>query len=79
MLLNLINSNQIDLANLPQKQEELSNLCSHLEMGSMANMSMARMKEAVLNLYESIETGASPCHQTGNMKKATGLYHTVQS
>ena len=65
VLLNLINSNQIDIANLPTKQEELSNLCHLLEMKPFANLSMSSMKEAIILLYDSLETGASPCHQTG--------------
>ena len=73
MMLNLIKSDTLDICNLPQNHDDLSNLCNTLEMGKMANYSMAQMKQCIVNLYESIKTGASACHQTGNMKKATGF------
>ena len=73
--------------------DELKQLCQHLDfqrisrsiiiicvdysMNYFSVPTMASKKKAIFKLYDSIVTGASKCHSTGNEKDASGGWYFV--
>ena len=64
----------LEIGNLDKYDDkELKDICQKLQMENIAKCKgMAMKKREILKLYESVSSGSSPCHTTGNGKRASG-------
>ena len=70
---------EVKLEDLSTMQnEELKILCKSLEFKNLSSLPTASNKrKEILRLYDSIETGSSTCHTTGNEKGASGGWYSL--
>lgn len=75
-ILDEIFSGQLDPSNLPDALDDLTQLCTKLEINLTSNKSASARREAILTLYNSVTSGYSACHNTGDAKRSSGGWYT---